>query len=403
MGTMEGVRVVEVALYALGPAAAAILSDWGADVVKIEHPASGDPMRSLTYSGIDPGTNGFTFLWEIMNRGKRSVGLDLNQAEGREILFDLIRDADVFLTTLLPAGRRKLGIDVDDVRAANPRIIYARGSAYGPRGPEAEKGGFDALTYWHRTGMSTAVTPDPSQVPALPGPAFGDIQGAMTLASGIAAALFQRERTGIGCVVDTSLFAVGVWGMQSNLAGANLLEADMLPAPNHFSPTNPPNEVYRTAEGRFIALTMPQTDHAWVRLCDVLGHSELAFDERFHDLDARRSNAADCVRALDEIFASKYLAEWCEILQQQDGQWDVVRRVGELNQDAQAWANGYLSNIEYDAERSLTVVPAPVQFDQVSPVLRPAPELGAHTEEVLLELERDWPEIIRLKESQVIS
>jgi len=156
---MRDVRVVEVALYALVPAAGAVLADWGAEVIKIEHPAGGDPIRNLSAFGVDPDTGGFTYLWEVMNRGKRSVCIDLATEDGHALLLELVRSADVFLTNFLPPARRKLGIDAEELMAVNPRLIYARGSGYGTRGDEADKGGYDGITYWNRTGVAAAATP----------------------------------------------------------------------------------------------------------------------------------------------------------------------------------------------------------------------------------------------------
>jgi crotonobetainyl-CoA:carnitine CoA-transferase CaiB-like acyl-CoA transferase len=401
---MAGVKIVEVALYAFGPAAAAVLCDWGADVIKVEHPIEGDPVRGLSYAGIDPGTNGFTYLWEIFNRGKRSIGVDLSNPDGHALLLELVREADVFLTSFLPPARRKLNIDVDDIRRVNPNIVYARASGYGPRGPDADKGGYDAITYWHRAGISAAITPgDAIHVAELPGPAFGDLQGAIALAGGIAAALFERQRTGEGCVVDSSLMAVGMWAMHGSLVGSSMLGTDNIPSVGRFETTNPLVEVYRTADARFVALSMLQADRYWSPLCDVLGRPDLAVDPRFVTMGQRRKNARQCVAALDEIFANKPLRYWEKALAQQDGQWEVVRRVGELNTDEQAWANGYLTTVDYDDGRSMTQVSAPVLFNSEVPTLSPAPEIGAGTEEILLALGKDWNEILRLKDGGAIS
>jgi len=315
---------------------------------------------------------------------------------------ELLDEADVFLTTLLPSVRTKLGIDVEDIHAVNSSVIYARGSAYGPCGPESEKVDTGGMAYWGRTGISDAVTPEGAmQCGRSPAPAFGDVQGAMALAGGIAAALFRRERTGLGCVVDASLLGAGMWAMQPSLVGANMVGADALPKFSHFDPTNPLVEMYRTADQRYIALNMLEADRYWIGLCEVLGQPELAADERFQDMASRRKHAGDCVRALDEIFASRTLAEWTTILQQQEGQWDVVRTVSQLNHDPQASANGYISTIAHGG-RTLTAVPAPVQFNEEDHPLSPAPEYAASTEEILLEMNYDRSTIARLKESRVI-
>ena len=404
MSPMDGVKVVEVAVYALVPGAGAVLADWGADVVKVEHPITGDYTRGLSAWGIKPGTGGFHFVWEQMNRGKKSVGIDLATPEGLELLYTMVRSADVFLVSFLPDARQKLRIDVEHIMAVNPRIIYARGSGYGPQGPEAEKGGFDGITFWQRTGIASACAPKDSDafVP-LPGPAFGDIQGAMALAGGVSAALFQRSRTGEGCVVDVSLLSTGMWTMSSSLVGANMIGELELPKFGRDEALNPLGNSYRTADGRFVALAMLNADRYWTVFCETIGHPELIEDPRFVDMKARRLNNRACIAAFDEIFASRTLAEWEAVLATQEGQWEVVRKVGELNDDEQAWANGYLQSVDYGAGRTITLVANPAQFNMTAATLRPAPELGADTEEYLLGMGQDWEDLARLKDSGVIN
>jgi len=187
-GVMDGIKVLEVAQWWFVPAAGAVLADWGADVIKIEHPVSGDPQRGLMTSGLVPNTGGVNFMVEQSNRGKRSVGLDLATDAGRDILYQLAATADVFLTNFLPDARERLRIDLDDIRAVNPRIVYVRGHGQGARGPDARKGGFDAASFWCRGGLSHALTPPGAPAPVMQRAAYGDSVGAMTIAGGISAA-----------------------------------------------------------------------------------------------------------------------------------------------------------------------------------------------------------------------
>jgi crotonobetainyl-CoA:carnitine CoA-transferase CaiB-like acyl-CoA transferase len=403
-GVLAGVRVVEVGMFALVPAAAAVLADWGADVVKIEHPVHGDPLRGLAAWGIAPGTGGFNFMWEACNRGKRSVGVDLGTADGHDVAMRLVERADVFLTSLLPSARRKLGLDVDDVTARNPSIIYGRGSGQGPRGPEADTAGFDAAAYWHRCGVgSAAMSPDSAEPVTLPAPGFGDVQTGMHLAGGIAAALFQRQRTGTGAVVDASLLAGGLWAMQGAIAGSTVAGRSELPKRARNEVTNPLTIAYRTADGRYVALVMLNSSQYWERFCAAVGRPDLAADERFATGRARAENAAACVAELDALFAGHNLDHWRKVLAGQDGPWAVVAHAGETTADVQARANGYIQDVVYGDGRSLPLVAAPVQFDESPGALRPAPEHGAHTEEILLELGMDWDEIARLKVAGAIT
>jgi crotonobetainyl-CoA:carnitine CoA-transferase CaiB-like acyl-CoA transferase len=208
---LKGVRVVEVAQWWFVPAAGAVLADWGADVLKIEHPVSGDPQRGLMTSGLIPNTGGVNFMVEQPNRGKRSLGIDLGKPEGLEVLHRLVETADVFLTNFLPAARRRLKIELEDIRRVNPKVIYVRGPGQGARGPDMEKGGYDAASFWCRGGICSALTPAAAEMPVMQRAAFGDSTGGLALAGGIAAALFRRERTGEPSLVDLSLLGTAMW------------------------------------------------------------------------------------------------------------------------------------------------------------------------------------------------
>ena len=395
---LDGIRVLEVALYAYVPIAGAILADWGADVVKVEHPEYGDPMRGTAAWGIPAYTNGFAYLYELSNRGKRAMAVDLKVPEGLEVVLRLAEQADVFMTNFLPSARRSLGIDVADVMGRNPRIVYARGNGQGARGPDADRGGFDGISYWSRSGAAISATPPEETWPnAMPGPGFGDVQSGMALAGGIAAGLLYRERTGRGVVVDGSLLAMGMWAMQPTIVAADLVGLPQLPYPDREVPPNPLANTYRTSDGRFIMLAMLQSDRYWAELCTTMGRPDLAGDQRFATAEARESNTKECTAILTEVFATLPLEEWRIRLASQEGQWDVVNLPGELEKDPQVVANGYLQEVSYGDGRSITLVPAPVQFDEEPGQLGPAPQHGAHTDEVLLELGLDWDEIIQLK------
>lgn len=402
---LEGVRVVEVGEYVMVPAAAAVLADWGADVIKIEHAERGDVVRSLTSWGVRPGINGFTYVWEAFNRGKRSIGLDLTVPAAREVLAELLRDADVFVTNLLPRTRAKLGIDVEDIRAINPRIIYGRGSAHGPLGPEAGRGGFDGLTYWQRTGAGLSAMPnDESDLVTLPAPAYGDSQTGCAFAGGIAAALYHREKTGEAKVVDCSLLSAGMWAMQAALIGANLCEVEMLKNSDRATASSPLTNHYRTSDNRFVALAMLQGDRYWTTLCAVLGREDLAADPRYATVEARGVHNVECIRELDAIFIQHPLAHWTHLLSQQEGQWAAVEPVTTLNADPQARANRFVQTVDYGDGRSINLVTSPVMFDEQAPDLTPAPGLGAHTELILNEeLGMEWERIFELKEQGAIN
>ncbi len=402
-GPLEGVRVLEVASFVFVPAAAAILADWGAEVIKVEHPEWGDPVRQVAAWGVPARVNGVGHLFEVTNRGKRAIGIDINTAEGREILMSLVDTADVFLTNLLSAARTKLGIEPDDILGRNPRIVYGRGTAEGPRGPAAGKGGFDGITYWGRSGAAIGVTPAGQEFPSpMPGPGFGDLQSGSALAGGIGTALFQRERTGVGTIVDVSLMSAGLWAMAMTVSGASVLDVDELPAADRTQTANPLTNVYRTKDGAFIALGFLQADRYWPEFCIVVDKLDWVVDERFATMKARAEHSTACVTMLDELFAEKTLAEWEELLSSQQGQWDVFLQAGRVRDDEQVQANEFAQTVQHEGDGKVVLVPAPAQFGGEVSKLGRGPALGADTDDLLTELGYDASRVAELRERGVV-
>ena len=342
-------------------------------------------------------------MYEIWNRGKRSVTLDIAAEGALDVLHKLLEDADVFLTSLLPAARRKLGIDVADLTSRFPNLIYAVGSGQGVHGPDAEKGGYDSISFWARTGIVSATTPDDVAYPLnMPGGAFGDSMSGSMLAGGVAAAIAQRAMTGKASVVDVSLLNAGMWVLQPGIVAANLLGIDELPKPGRLAMPNPLVNNYKTSDNRFLALCMLQGQRYWPGFCKAVGRPELIEDARFATDALRAQNIAECVATLDGIFATKTLAEWKPIMLSQDGQWDIVQKAGELTADVDALANRYIQDVDYGDGRSIKMVSSPVMFDRQALDARPAPDLGAHNNEVLAELGYDEDAIIALQISGAI-
>jgi crotonobetainyl-CoA:carnitine CoA-transferase CaiB-like acyl-CoA transferase len=400
---LSGIKVVEVAEYAVAPAAGAVLADWGADVVKVEHAVRGDAIRGIAIEGVKPGMGGLNFLFESVNRSKRSISLDLSKPEGREVILKLAAEADVFLCNYRESTRRKLGIDVDDIRAVRPDIVYGRVTAYGPRGAEVNRRGYDSLTWWYGTGAAVGGLPLDAPLPSpLPGPAFGDIQTGTHLAGGIAAALFHRERTGEGSVVDTSLLGSGVWAMSPTLLAINISGAEIGPVWDHKKVVNPLFNVYRTSDDRFVALNMLQADQYWSRFCVVIDREDLIDDPRYSTMALREANREECIAILDDVFATRPYDEWAKRLSEQDGIWGPVSRISDMAHDQQVWDNEFLQVVDYGDGRSVMLSPPPAQFDETAPVMRRAPEFGEHTEEILLEVGFDWPAIGELREKGAI-
>ncbi|ADP80827.1 CaiB/BaiF CoA transferase family protein [Pseudofrankia inefficax] len=393
-GVLDGVRVVEVSMWAMVPAAGAVLAEWGADVVKIESP-DGDPVRALVTAGITP--DGPRYTWEMWNRGKRAMALDLRHPDAQRIVHQLVAEADVFLTSILPAQRSGLGIDVASIRAANPAIIYAAGTGQGSRGPDADKGGYDGITFWARSGAAAATTTPGTDPVTLPAGAFGDATSGLVLAGGVAAALAKKARTGEGSIVEGSLLATAMWAMQMSITGAAAAGLDEMPRTSRNRPFNVLVNSYPTADGRWVSLCMLQADRFWPGFCAAIGRDDLAADPRFADAKARAANAEACVAELDATFLAEPLAVWRDRLATQDGQWDVLNTVSEVLRDPQVQANQFVHRVRYDGGHELSIVGSPVQFDGTPPTLRPAPEFGADTDAVLESLGWDTDAILEAK------
>lgn len=396
---MRGFRIVEVADHVFVPGAASVLSDWGADVIKVEHHERGDAMRALsTWHPGNPPSPGFVTHMEPVNRGKRSIGINLGNARGREILYDLVRTADVFLTSKLTPVRQRLKFDVDDLRAINPKLIYVRGTGRGVRGEEADDGGFDALDFWYRSGIAMAAMPAEVQTPPfMPSGAFGDRTGAMHIAGGISAALLHRERTGEALVVDVSLLATGMWSFGSGIENSSFYGTNVRQNPAG-PPPMPMVAAYRSSDARFIALCCLQGFHYFPDLCRVLDIPEVAQDARFSTQEAFDANGVELGTVFTDVFARFTFAELKARLSDFAGQWTALQTAIEVAGDPQALANGYISTMTSTNGREYPAITPPVQFNE-TPVsdLKSAPKFNEHGDEILGQLGLSDEQIIDLK------
>lgn len=389
----SGVRVIEVAAWTFVPAAAAILADLGADVIKVE-PPSGDPQRALRNRLRSEDPDAPNPFLEIPNRGKRSITLDLGRTTGRNVLLELAATADVFLTSYLEPVRRKLAIDVSDLRSVNELLVYVRGSGWGPKGPMAERGGFDLAAAWATGSMASRMSrggDEPMWQPS----AFYDLLGANTLAGAIGTALFHRANTGEASVVDVSLLNVGVWSLGPDIMAAPSAWAQ--PDRDRSDVSNPISNSYRTSDGRWLYLVCLQADRFWTELCQLIGRNDLADDVRFHDARSRAANAAECIRELDATFGQRTLSEWEDVLAPFSGVWAPALKPIELHGHLQVDANDYLATGHTIAGREYRLPAPPMQFGGPVRPAGPAPEAGQHTEEVLVDLGRSWDEISELR------
>jgi crotonobetainyl-CoA:carnitine CoA-transferase CaiB-like acyl-CoA transferase len=392
---LAGIRIIEVAEHGFVPGTGALLAGWGAEVIKVEPVERGDAARGLATAA----SHGVNVLFQNANRGKQSIGLDLASPEGQDVLYQLVTTADVFLTNKLPRVRKRLCIDVDDLRAHNPRIVYVRGTGQGVSGPEADRGAYDLLTFWHRSGTSVAVAAPDGTVPFLPAPGFGDFISSMFMAGGVLGALYHRERTGESPVVDGSLLASGMWAMGASITNATLDPAWPWPP----MVKNPLSGNYQTADGRWIALSCLQAGHYWGPLTQTVGRPDLAADPRFSDHATLLENSDAARGALREVFATRTLDEWSETLRDFSGQWAVVQNTREVAVDPQVVANRYLQACATVDGKAYQLVSAPVQFDgEPGPVAR-APEFNEHGDAILADLGMVWETVVDLKVRGIVA
>jgi crotonobetainyl-CoA:carnitine CoA-transferase CaiB-like acyl-CoA transferase len=361
-------------------------------------------MRGLASTGVVPVSGDVHALLEHSNRGKRSLALDLSSPEGLDILYQLAATADVFLTNKLPGVRKKLKIDVDDIRAHNPRIIYVRGTGQGERGPDADKGSYDSLAFWCRAGVALGVKrPEAEDVPVPPAPGFGDSIGAMTIAGGMMGALFHRERTGEATTVDVSLLGTGMWAMGQAIALSLLMDVPWTAPPAERTMANPLSANYQTKDGRVVSLCCLQAGKYWPQLCEVLGQPDLVTDPRFSDHASLLANNLDAAKVLRQAFAEHTLDEWREKLADFRGQWAVVQHTLEAAADPQTVANGYVQQCETAGGVPFGLVAAPVQFDETPAAPQRAPEFNEHGDGILAELGLGWDAIVDLKVRGVVA
>jgi CoA:oxalate CoA-transferase len=402
---LDKIRVIDWTVWQQGSVAGLMLGDLGAEVIKIEEYRKGDPARGYKRT-LDGQTRELPFgrssYFEINNRNKKSLAVDLKKKEGQEILCRLVEKSDVFMHNFLGETAAKLSLDYQTLSKRNPRLIYAHASGYGPKGPDHGKTAFD-YTAQARSGMMLSFG-EPEMPPVYGVGGIGDQLGAVFLAYGILAALLARERLGVGQEVDVSLLASLMWTLGLNISDKLLLGIET-PRISRSKVKNPLWNHYRCRDGRWLCLAMLQSDRYWVRFCKALGIEELAGEERFRNMEKRAEHCQELIALLDKVFGGKSSAE-IEKAFQEDGElvYQVVQNIGDLVKDPQVLANQYIADFAHPVLGEIQLLNCPIRFSQTPASIRlPAPEFGQHTEEILTELlGYPWDEISKLKEKEVI-
>jgi len=401
---LEGIRIIDWTVQQLGPVSTAMLGDMGADVIKIEQRGVGDPSRGMDRFGGVPTMlpNGHSVVYEAVNRNKRGISVDLKKEEGREIVYRLVKDADVFVQNFRTGVAARMCLDYQTLSRINPRLIYASGSGFGPKGPDGCRPAYDPMGQ-ARSGIMNAVG-EPDSPPLYITGAVADQSGGVMLAFGILAALLARERLGIGQEIHASHL-----GSMINLQWFNVMAATLLgyqlPRQRRTDITNPLANHYKCKDGKWIFLSHTQSDRYWPSICRVLDIEHLEKDPRFATARKRAMNHEELIDIIDKIFATRNLDEWEKILTEKgDFIFSRIQSVSDLPTDPQVLANDYIVDYNHPTLGPVKVIGFPVSFSKTpSSVRLPAPVFGQHTEEILMDVGGyTWEEIEKLKDDKVI-
>ena len=411
VSALTGIKVIDVSQVAAVPMAARYLGDFGADVLHIEHPVTGDSFRVIQagmsrITGVQSDVN---YVWENYNRNKRGVTLDLSREPGQKILYRMVEGADVFLTNMRPFEKKRYQIEYSVLSRLNPGLIYGALTGYGNNGPEKDSPAYDHTAYWARSGIPhrlAALT-----LPAAPGtpppafvPSFGDHMAGMNLACGVMTALFMREKTGMGQEVNVSLFHSGVYQLSMDMAGTLITGQDCQQMTSRENVRSPLVTLYLTSDDRWILISGLRPERYWSKFCRAIERQDLEDDPRFNSVEAMTENNVTLLHILEEVFRSRTLEDWTPRLHAAGIPWSPVQTLPEVINDPQARANGFFISYEHPVYGHVEGVANPVKLSKSPESVRmPAPEFSQHTEEVLLELGYSWEEIGEFKDDGIIA
>ena len=401
--SLEGIRVVEVGGVAAMPLVGMLMGSWGADVIHVEPPGRGDMQRTMTASGMA----GFgrphevDYLFEHVDRNKRSIAIHMGKPEGKKVLHELIASADVFLNNLRPYEIEKFDLGYETLKALNPKLVWGNLTGYGLEGPEKNTGGYDSVAFWARSGVMELLH-GAGTAPNISRPAYGDSVTALSFLSGVMTALFVRERTGVGQKVEVSLFNTAVWTLGYDVTGCLITGEEAL-RPERRTMANPIRNIYPTKDDRWIMLGMTNAQHYWPSFCKAIGRPELENDPRFADYDGRKENAETLTGIIDEEFGKKTLDEWRSILTENGLVWAPVNTPMEAINDEQAQVMGFFSEWDHPKWGPIRMIDNPIRMSGTQSGNRlKAPELGEHTDEIVRELGYSAEAVAKLKKDGIL-
>jgi len=400
---LEGIKVVEVGGAFAMPLAGMLMGSWGAEVIHVEPPGRGDLQRHLLAAGMAGWARPLevNYIWEHVDRNKKSLTVNLKAPEGQEIIHKLAEEADVFLNNLRPYEMEKFNLDYATLAERNKKIIYANLTGYGRRGPEKNVGGYDSVAFWARSGVMDLMH-EPDSAPNISRPAYGDSITSQSLLAGVMAALFIRERTGQGQEVEVSLYNTAIFALGTDITGCLISGEDSV-RPSRRTISNPIRNIYPTSDGRWIMLGMTNSQHYWPGFCKAIERDELVDDPRFADQEARAAHSAELVALLEEVFLSRTYGQWGEILSRNKLIWAPLQTPLEVTRDEQAMANDYFVEWEHPTYGEIKMLNNPIKLSRSPAENRcKAPDLGEHTDQILEELGYDQAMISQLKNEGIV-
>lgn len=400
---LEGIKVIEVGGAFAMPLAGMLMGSWGAEVIHVEPPGRGDLQRHLLAAGMAGWArpHEVNYIWEHVDRNKKSLTINLKAPEGQEIIHRLAADADVFLNNLRPYEMEKFNLGYEKISSANPKIVYANLTGYGQRGPEKNTGGYDSVAFWARSGVMDLMH-EPDGAPHISRPAYGDSITSQSLLAGVMAALFIRERTGEGQEVEVSLYNSAIFALGTDLSGCLISGEDSV-RPTRKTMSNPIRNIYPTSDDRWIMLGMTTSQPYWPNFCQAIERTDLIDDPKFSTPEARAENSSELVDIIERIFRTKTYAQWKELLSLNKLIWAPLQTPLEVTQDEQAIANDYFCEWDHPEYGSIKLLNNPIKLSRTpAENICKAPDLGEHTDQILAELGFTPAKIEELRNSGII-